>query len=283
MHQPEKWRETTDPFALPLKEFKITAVLGYPHAGNDVFYVEGVHRDRPCRAYIKVERQAGADLKNEAETIALLPFAFVPGVIEYSEGEPRFIVTGEKPGRRLSRIVGENANMESLGYMAEYGRTLALFHSLGLERPRVKPRRFFQLPEHEFFVEHGLQKEERFLLNNPPTGSTECFVHGDFHYANVLWDDGKISCVLDYELSGTSVREFDLAWALALRLGQKFLKTAEERELFFSGYSETQPFSRRAFAYYYLLVCCHFYPMGDGGYQDGIKRITESVISRQLR
>lgn len=89
--------------------------------------------------------------------------------------------------------------------------------------------------------------------------------------------------MLDYELSGTGIREFDLAWALVLRPGQKFLKTAEERELFLSGYLETQPFSRRAFEYYDVLVCCHFYPMGDGGYQSDIKRSTESVIARQPR
>lgn len=159
MHQPKKWRQTADPFSLPLREFKITEVLGYPHAGNDVFYVKGVLKGGSCRAYIKVERQAGADLKNEAETIALLPFGFVPRVIEYSESDPRFIVTEEKPGRRLSQIAGENAEMESLGYMAEYGRTLALFHGLDLKRPRVKPRRFFEMPEREFFVKHGLQKE----------------------------------------------------------------------------------------------------------------------------
>ncbi|MGN1020319.1 MAG: hypothetical protein ACI4O7_08075 [Aristaeellaceae bacterium] len=36
---PEKWRETADPFQLPYRRFRVTEVLGYPHAGNDVFHV----------------------------------------------------------------------------------------------------------------------------------------------------------------------------------------------------------------------------------------------------
>ena len=41
MAYPEKWRETCDPFALAYHEFRPTEVLGYPHAGNDVFRMRG--------------------------------------------------------------------------------------------------------------------------------------------------------------------------------------------------------------------------------------------------
>ena len=41
MNFPTKWRETVDPFSLKFAKFKLVEVLGYPHAGNDVFYVKG--------------------------------------------------------------------------------------------------------------------------------------------------------------------------------------------------------------------------------------------------
>jgi aminoglycoside phosphotransferase len=281
MHQPHPWRDTVDPFKLPLKDFRIEHVLGYPHAGNDVFHAEGVFRGERFRAYVKVERQCGADLLNEAQTLALLPFSFAPPVIEYGKGPPRYLVTAELPGKRLSQILGENENLESLDYLAEYGRTLAQFHGLDLARPNVKSRRFFELPDHAFFEKHGLEKAEAYLLENPPVGASTCFVHGDCYYANVLWEGEKVSAVLDYELSGTGIREFDLAWALVLRPGQKFLKTAKERERFLSGYAETLRFSMPALVHYFLLVSCHFYPLGNEAYQQEIKRILDETILRQ--
>ena len=39
MQHPDKWRETADPFAIRFQNFKLERILGYPHAGNDVFHV----------------------------------------------------------------------------------------------------------------------------------------------------------------------------------------------------------------------------------------------------
>ena len=56
----EKWRETIDPFSLPYKSFKPVEILGYPHAGNDVFHAKGMFEGKEVRAYIKAARQKGA-------------------------------------------------------------------------------------------------------------------------------------------------------------------------------------------------------------------------------
>ncbi len=34
-----KWRDTIDPFSLKYDNFKLTEILDYPHAGNEVFHV----------------------------------------------------------------------------------------------------------------------------------------------------------------------------------------------------------------------------------------------------
>ena len=66
---PNKWRETIDPFTLNFKYFTLKEILGYPHAGNDVFYAKGIYNGNEIYAFIKVNRQKGADVKNEIEVI----------------------------------------------------------------------------------------------------------------------------------------------------------------------------------------------------------------------
>ena len=46
MKHPGPWRDTIDPFTLPYRSFKPLEILGYPHAGNDVFYVKGLYHGR---------------------------------------------------------------------------------------------------------------------------------------------------------------------------------------------------------------------------------------------
>lgn len=65
-----------------------------------------------------------------------------------------------------------------------------------------------------------------------------CFCHGDFHYANILWAEHQISGILDFELSGYGNREFDIAWAVFRRPGQKFLRTEAELQTFLNGYRQ---------------------------------------------
>ena len=68
----DKWRETIDPFTLPFNSFKLKEVMGYPHAGNDVFYVRGIHYGKEVTAYIKAARQKGADICREIEAVEKL-------------------------------------------------------------------------------------------------------------------------------------------------------------------------------------------------------------------
>lgn len=50
MKHPGPWRDTIDPFTLPYRSFKPLEILGYPHAGNDVFYVRGLYHGRQINA-----------------------------------------------------------------------------------------------------------------------------------------------------------------------------------------------------------------------------------------
>ena len=234
MH-PEKWRDTCDPFTLEYSRFRPTRILGYPHAGNDVFHAEGVFEGRKVRAYIKAARHADAAIRNEAELLRQLDRPGIPQLADAGFGDIPFSVTLELPGRRLSAVVGENAGMESLGYMEEYGAALAKIHALQPQARPMADRKFFHAPPDALLEKLDLGQLKAYFAEEPPPDDT-VFCHGDFHYANLLWENGHISGILDFELAGYGGRNRDIAWALILRPGQRFLKTEEERQLFLQGY-----------------------------------------------
>jgi len=256
--QPQKWRETCDPFALNYHSFELKEILGYPHAGNDVFYARGIYGGKEVNAYIKAARQKGAAIENDVRISKQLRWEAVPRVIDCDFGETPFSVTLERPGKRLSVIVGDNADMASLEYMGEYGRSLGRIHSLtDIDASPVADRRFFHAPSSAELEKLGLLPLAKFFENAPESAVT-VFCHGDFHYANVLWNEGHISGILDFELAGFGNRDFDIAWATALRPGQKFFKTAGELERFLAGYSELGDYDPAAIKYYTAQIYVHF-------------------------
>lgn len=117
MKHPGPWRDTIDPFTLPYRSFKPLEILGYPHAGNDVFYVKGLYHGRQINAYIKAARQRGADIGNEISILSQLRSPVTPAIVDSGLDGTPFIVTQELPGERLSTIVGENSKLESLLYL----------------------------------------------------------------------------------------------------------------------------------------------------------------------
>lgn len=276
MKQPDKWRETMDPFSLNFNNFHLREILGYPHAGNDVFYVNGIGKEgQEIKAFLKVERQKTADIEREVSIIKKLDFPILPTIIDYSFETPKYVLTAEEEGNRLSYVLGDNENMESLKYMEAYGELMAKIHNVKIKSEPVKPRNF-TLP-HEFYVDNKLEYIEQYLLETK-IEDTKCFIHGDCHYANILWKNYKVSCLLDYELSGYGSREYDLAWALTLRPGQKFLRTKKEREIFLKSYSRYHNFSEKAFAYYMVLFGMFFYKINTGRQNEEYRNILIHMI-----
>lgn len=262
MKHPEKWRETVDPFGLPYKNFKLIKVLGYPHAGNDVFHAVGVHQGEEVEVYIKVARQVGADLENEVQVISQINLEMAPKVIDYNFGNNSFVVLLAKSGERLSTILKSNEDKSSLEYLFEYGQTLAKIHSISGDFNSVKDRRFFHVPSKSFFEENDLVFVYNYLVENKPIVENKCFCHGDFHYANVLWENKHISAILDFELAGLGNKEFDIAWAIIRRPGQSFLVEREEVQLFLNGYSSLSSYNTEYVKYYMVLVYSYFYQIG---------------------
>ena len=82
------------------------------------------------------------------------------------------------------------------------------------------------------------------------------------HYGNVLWRNKKICAILDYELAGISNKEFDIAWCIINRPGQKFMNSKIEVEAFLKGYGKINSFNYEFIIYYMALIYLHFYKLG---------------------
>ena len=270
MNHPKQWRDTCDPFSIPYNTFQPTKILGYPHAGNDVFHVKGIYDGKEVYAYIKVARQAGASIGNEVSILSQCNAPNIPKVIDYGLGDVPFSVTLELPGERLSTILGDNDNLDSLSYLEEYGAALAMLHQMTIHTGNVTDRRFFHAPSQELLERHNLKYLSSFFAK-PPTNPVRCFCHGDFHYANVLWREHHISGILDFELAGYGNRDFDIAWALFLRPGQKFLKTTLEQQVFLRGYAQHGIYDLKAIRYYMAQCYVYFLQLcDDQNYSDYI-------------
>lgn len=280
----EKWRETIDPFSLPFKHFELKEVLGYPAAGNDVFFVKGIANGVECEAFIKSARQKGADIEREVSVInklkPIMP-SVIPDVLDFGKN---FSVTAKMNGERLSVIAGANESLQSMEYLPDYGRTLAKLHCIKGDFEPVKDRKFFHIPSAEFFHELNngeLSYVRDYLVENAPKKQHSCFCHGDFHYANVLFHDGRLSAILDFELSGIGNCEFDIAWAIILRPGQRFMKTEKEVRCFLDNYAALLDYDENAVFFYMVLIYSYFYKIGrnDAEYA----QFVENFFRRQIK
>ncbi len=265
--EPTKWRDGIDPFELPLKNVRMLEVLGYPHAGNQVFYFRGSEAGTEGFYYLKYAAHADANLRNEVDILRRLRHPLAPRLVDFDDAEGRWAVTAQQPGKRLSVITAQEGRTQAMTEMPEYGRTLALLHESHGNFPDAPRRSFHDLQEPAWYRARGLDAVGDFLLAHQPQQRQRCFVHGDGHYANLLWTEGRISGILDFELSGMGDPAFDIAWVLAVRPGQRFLHTEEERLCFLAGYEAVRPCDVQQVRYCMALIYPRFLKAGDDEYE----------------
>ncbi|MBR7177650.1 MAG: aminoglycoside phosphotransferase family protein, partial [Clostridia bacterium] len=259
--------------------FQLTEVLGYPHAGNDVFYAKGIYCGKKIDVFIKVNRQLGADVQNEIQVLKQLDLPILPQIIDYNP-DMTYRVSVALHGERLSTILGDNSDLQSMDYLSSYGKMLATLHGTTGQFSPVKDRKFFHIPSVEYFQQNNLSLDVRnFLVENQPQTINKCFCHGDFHYANILWQDKQISGILDFELSGIGNKEFDIAWAIILRPGQRFLREPQELDEFLRGYSQLGTYNRQYVNYYMVQIYCWFFAIGNDEYKQLVTQKINQIIA----
>ncbi len=253
----DKWREPiVDPYSIKLNNgLVIEKILSYPHAANDVYKCIG----KKTVFFLKVERDKKGNIPNECKILNILkkynfpiPKLLDNGVIK----NYNYIVTSELQGLRLSEIIDFDKNI----CLKEYGRMLSRIHSIKPKCEKIKLRKINDIPSEEIWIKHPiLEKYIDWLLNNKINMNYDTFIHGDFHYANILWKDNNISGILDWEYSGMGFKEQDIAWSIVRRQTQKFLKTKNEVIIFLDGYKEFGSYNETYLKWCLVNSYVHFY------------------------
>lgn len=278
----EKWRELgIDPFSIKYKNIKILKIISYPPAGNDVIECEILFNNRKVNAFIKYERSKMANFDTEFENLqklsSMMLYDKIPKVYEFGNiKEKKYLVLEKIEGERLSDIFHVTNGKDE--YLKKYGRELALIHNIPFSYFKTaKMRGINDYPKSSDYknIDDFIKPYINYLKENKPVFNYDTFIHGDFHYANVLWLNGRVNGVIDFEYSGRGFKEQDIAWCCVKRPTQYFMDDVNDIKSFLQGYLEIGNFDRKKFYWCLVNAYCHFYLMNyrDERYLQKIKKL----------
>ena len=261
-----KWRESKiDLSKLNLKTIREYKVISYPPAGNDVFDCIGtLNSGESIKFIFKSERGTIANFDNEIKVLKTIKNFPVPKVIETGKVDNfTYIVMNKMDGEKLSDLFEKNKNIDRAKYLFLYGQELAKIHKIKLNWSIAKQRDINDIPTSSVYKNLDNWENEiiRYLEETKPKIIMDTFIHGDFHYGNILWKNYKVSAILDWEYSGIGFKEQDIAWALILRPGQKFMDNVSDYKCFLSGYSSVNVFDYIKLKWCLINGLLHFYLM----------------------
>ena len=282
----KKFRETVfDPLKLTFDNIKITKITGYMPAGNDV--VEAV-LDDGSYVYIKMERSKVACFDVEYNNIKLLRekklYNLIPEIIEYKRYDNKDIIVLKKiEGKKLSSIF-KNIKSKSIKhkYLYKYGLELARIHKIDKSGfPKAKQRVINEIPNKETYqdFDDNIKPYISYLEKYDFNKTYDTFIHGDFHYGNILWRYGRINGIIDYEYSGKGLKEQDIAWSIILRPGQKFMDNIDDVNVFLAGYKNIGRFDINKLRWCLINGYVHFYLMNQNNeeYKNNILKLLKET------
>jgi len=289
----EKWRDSLiDINDIDFKNISFEKVISYPPAGNDVFECVGKMDNKNINFIVKSERGKFANFENEINVLPKLKNIPVPNIIESGKVKNyTYIVLSKIEGDKLSDIFKENdvSTLQRHNYLFKYGLTLANIHNIKLDRVQARQRPINDYPSTEVYKD--LDKWELSIINylketRPNEFKFDTFIHGDFHYGNILWENNEISGILDWEYSGIGFKEQDIAWALILRPGQKFMNNYDDIKSFLEGYNSNGKYNSELLKWCLINGSMHFYLMNKNGkdkdYLDYLHNFINELIEGQV-
>ena len=267
----EKWRELNiEPSEIEYKNIKIERIISYPPAGNDVVECIARVNEKNENVFIKIERSKVCDFESEVKHLNYLRdnnyYAKLPIVYENGSFKgKKYIVLSKIEGERLYNILSKSKkNKKELLY--KYGKELAIIHKIPCQTLNVAKQRIInELPNANIYTsldsEKEIQKYIDYLKENDFEKKYNTFIHGDFHYGNILWINSEINGVIDWEYSGRGFKEQDIAWAITLRCNQKFMDNKEDIDDFLNGYKTIGNYDNEKLKWCIINAYCHFYLM----------------------
>lgn len=265
----KKWRELTfDPYKIKFNNFKLLDIISYPHAQNDVIEIEvKMKGDKQTKlAFLKYERSKKANIKEEHNILKHLHdknlYHNIPNIIEYGiHNDKDYIVLEKLEGDKLSTIF-KNSKQNKEELLLIYGEELAKIHKIKTRKiNNSMKRKINYIPDKNDYNIHDkeVQIYIKYLVRNYFKKRSKTFIHGDFHYGNILFKDNNIAGVLDWEYAGKGLKEQDIAWALILRPDQLFLDNIEDIKLFLEGYNNYNSYKYEKLKWCLINGYLHFY------------------------
>lgn len=229
---------------------------------NDVFFCNAEFEGQPLSAYIKVGKGLNSNLANEKAILDRLALTAIrtPRVLWYGNLTKEVLVLEALPGLMIWDYIDPRRRGfdkdKVLSHLRAYGECLGQIHNLSLDwAPQRRPRLYGFIGE-EDVEDIRFQRLVTWLQTHAPACNPRTFVHGDFNTASVLFKNGSISGVVDWEFAGSGWREYDLAWVLRARTA--FLNTESERDAVLSGYRVQSSYDSGALQWCEVLNYLHF-------------------------
>ncbi len=283
----EKWRESLINIEdIDFKNIDFKKIISYPPAGNDVFECIGTYQNKDINFIVKSERGKFAFFDNEINILNKIENDFkVPHVIESGKvNDHTYIVLSKIEGEKLSDIFKEQENISKEKYLYNYGVELAKVHNYSINWIKAKLRDINDYPKIELYKEFDNWEEsivDYLKMTKPSKIEYNTFIHGDFHYGNILWNNYEVTGILDWEYSGMGFKEQDIAWALILRPGQKFMDDINDYESFLDGYKSLGSYNEDNLKWCLINGLMHFYLMNktkdDKEYLEKIKKLISKL------
>lgn len=247
------------------KDLEISEVVEKPFSeSNEVFRCKGFFQGKTTSFFLKVPKNIESNLCNEISILGRLAESHiaVPRIISYSVGDPLYVAFEEVSGRPVYKIINPEQNVskktQSEYYAHKFGESLGQIHNLKLNWKPVKKRRFHEYLEINALNDKRFAELDGALKRTQPENKEHIFIHGDHHYANVLWEKREISGILDWELCEVGWCEFDLAWMVIVRPRQEFFKSLSDREAFLEGYRRKACYENEQLVWCEILIYLHF-------------------------
>lgn len=255
-----------EPQNIKFRKIKFIKVIKQLPAGNDVLECLVIYKKRYQKVIIKLEKSLMADFESEIMTIEFLKGKYnkLPKIIEYGKYNNKFyIVYKKESGNKLSQIFKKNQKQREK-LLTKLGEELAIIHLFNGCCRISKKRVINYIPTDDIYKpSKDVKKYINWLKENQISYNNDTFIHGDFHYGNVLFEDNKINKVIDYEYSGLGLKEQDIAWALVLRPNQKFLDNMRDINYFLNGYLSYGKYDLKKLIWCYINACIHFHLMNN--------------------
>lgn len=281
-----KWRESKIELSkLYLNKISTYKIISYPPAGNDVFECIGtLNTGEKINFVLKSERGSFANFDNEIKILNTLNDFPIPKVIETEKiNDFRYIVMSKMEGEKLSDIFKTNQKADKTRYLFMYGKALAQIHKTNLKWDIAKQRDINDIPNTKLYKDLDSWELDviNYLKQTKPQIVMNTFIHGDFHYGNILWEEYKISAILDWEYSGLGFKEQDIAWALILRPEQQFMDNFNDYNDFLKGYKTVNSFDSQKLKWCLINGLMQFYLMNkntkNSSYLTKLKSLIEKL------